>query len=169
MELKGSNDNSNSGNSPIEISKKAPLSDHFDLTAFYPTPERPVITDSLPENVERTLIEAEAAYSAGLYTAAASCYRKSMERATKALLPDAKGMLNARIRQIEKDGLLPRAMIELLDQVRIFANEAVHDDEVDPTKEDCAGAREFCQLFLTYAFSLPAKIDVAKKKATEPS
>lgn len=67
-------------------------------------------------------------------------------------------MLNARIRQIEKQSLLPQALIDLLDQVRIFGNATMHEDEYDPTKEDCDAARDFAHLFFTYTFSLPAMI-----------
>ncbi|KJS41124.1 MAG: hypothetical protein VR71_20050 [Roseovarius sp. BRH_c41] len=73
-------------------------------------------------------------------------------------------MLNKRIRQLETEGLLPHSMIELLDQVRLFGNTSMHEDDEDPTKEDCSAARDFCDLFLTYAFSLPAKVAAAKSK-----
>ncbi len=122
------------------------------------------IAENVPERVLRPLTEAEKAFRAGLFSAAGACYRKAMERSVKEIDPSAKGMLNARIRSVEKAKKLPESMIELLDQVRLFGNEAMHEDDLDPTKEDCEAARDFAHLFLTYAFSLPAMIDVAKQK-----
>ena len=130
-----------------------------------PKPDEPRIASDISDQVRVPLREAENAFSAGLFSVAASCYRKSMERATKEIDPDATGMLNARIRKIERDGQLPSAMIDLLDQVRLFGNEAMHEDDIDPTQEDCVAAREFAHLFLTYAFSLPAKIARAQGTA----
>jgi hypothetical protein len=148
--------------SPISTSQSARISAEFSLTDFIPNPPKPDIADDIPENVKTPLLEAEIAYASGMYSAAGSCYRKAMERAAKHINADAKGMLNKRIRDIEKDGLLPPAMIELLDQVRLFGNEAMHEDDFDPSKDDCTAAREFSKLFLTYAFSMPAKINRAK-------
>lgn len=138
--------------------------DENDVTASFPLPEKSRIASSIPENVEKSLGEAEDSYRFGLYSAAGSCYRKAMERSLKHLNPDEEGMLNRRIRSLEKSGEIPKSMIELLDQVRLFGNETMHDDDFDPTKEDVSAAREFAHLFLTYAFSMPAQVEAAKQK-----
>lgn len=82
----------------------------------------------------------------------------------KDICPNAKGSLYSRIREMESEGLLPSSLIELLDHVRIFGNTSLHDDD-DPSKEDCSTARDFADLFLTYSYSLPAKISAAKAEA----
>nr|WP_296430652.1 DUF4145 domain-containing protein [Roseovarius sp. BRH_c41] len=141
-----------------------PITRSFDLRFVSPSKAQPRIPSDIPENVKKPLQEAEQAYAVGLYSAAGSCYRKTVERAVKKIKPDLSGMLNKRIRQLETEGLLPHSMIELLDQVRLFGNTSMHEDDEDPTKEDCSAARDFCDLFLTYAFSLPAKVAAAKSK-----
>ena len=129
-----------------------------------PAPAKPNVPDNIPDNVATPYLEAEHSFAAGHYSAAGSCYRKAMERSLKHIDPNLKGMLNQRVRLLEKNGLLPIGMIELLDQIRLFGNTSMHEDDFDPTKADCEAAREFSQLFLTYAFSLPKKVANAKTK-----
>ena len=147
---------------------ESPFLSDIDLKSCYPANPEPEIPDSIPQNVVVPLTEAEHSFAAGHYSAAGSCYRKAMERSLKHLDPELKGMLNQRIRELEKKGLLPTGMIELLDQVRLFGNSTMHEDDFDPTSEDCTAAREFSQLFLTYAFSLPSKVLAAKAKLSKP-
>ena len=132
----------------------------------YPTPPQPRIPASIPENVSLPLLEAEGSFTDGRYSAAGSCYRKAIERAIRHIDPQISGMLNKRIRKLEERKLIPHSMIDLLDQVRLFGNTSMHEDEEDPTEEDCAAARDFADLFLTYAFSLPEKVRAAKEKLT---
>jgi len=148
---------------PSDQAKKGRISDIFKIQAFHPEPSKLRIASEIPENVKTSMTEAEKAFAAGLYSAAGSCYRKAIERAVKHINPNGTGMLNKRIREIEKDGLLPSAMIELLDKVRLFGNASMHEDDFDPTKGDCEAARDFADLFLTYAFSLPAMIIAASE------
>lgn len=154
---------------PIKYGEGNRISSRYFIATFEPKVSEPLIPESIPENVLVPLTEAEKSFAIGLFSAAGSCYRKAIERAVKHINPSVSGMLNKRIREIEKDGLLPHAMIDLLDQVRIFGNSSMHEDDVDPTKEDCIAARDFCQLFLNYAFTLPARIEKAKIANSPPA
>lgn len=154
-----------SGHDAIHLAGLTEYNDKLRLVRFLPEQPKPKIAPAIPENVKKPLLEAEHAFAAGLFSAAGSCYRKTVERALKALDPDLSGMLNKRIRTLETKGILPHSMIELLDQVRLFGNSSMHEDDFDPTRDECAAAREFCDLFLTYAFSLPAKVSAAKGTA----
>lgn len=138
-----------------------------DIVETFPKKTGPRLTEATPENVLKPYIEAEKSFESGLFSAAASCYRKAMERAVRHVNPDATGMLNARIRGLEKLQILPHHMIELLDQVRLFGNSSMHEDDEDPTYEDCEAAREFAYLFLRYAFTLPAMVADAKAKQSK--
>lgn len=149
---------------PLDFGRKLNLSDRFQVFSFEPKAAESRIADNIPENVESAMTEAEKSFQLSLFGAAAACYRKAIERAVKHLHPEGKGMLNARIREIEKKGLMPEAMIGLLDEVRVFGNATMHEEDYDPNKEDCTVAREFVHLFLTYGFSLPAMIASAKAK-----
>lgn len=149
---------------PSRFGEAKSISSRYEVRYAFPALKEPEIPNSIPENVKGPLLEAEHSFLDGRYSAAGSCYRKAVERAVKAIDPNIDGMLNARIRKLEQRGLLPHAMIELLDQVRLFGNHAMHEDDIDPSKEDCAAARAFCELFLRYAFTLPAMVDAAKQK-----
>ncbi len=149
---------------PMELSKSKPLSESFFWVEHHPSNVTSTIPEAIPDNVKRPLQEAEDCFRSGHYGASASSYRKAMERSIKHLDPDAKGMLYSRIRGLEKKGIFPQSLIELLDEVRLFGNSALHEDDEDPDKDDVSAAREFAQLFLTYAFSLPDKVEKAKKR-----
>lgn len=149
----------------IEWGSKHQLKERFKLKDWFPTNVSDSLPSGIPENVIKPLSEAELSLDDKRFSAAASCYRKSLERAVKHLDNGIDGMLNTRIRKLEAQKVLPHSMIELLDLVRLFANEAMHEDDIDPTEEDCIAAREFCHLFFTYAFSLPEKVANAKAKA----
>ena len=153
------------GQGPIHAGAANPLDKTYLLRFTSPKAEAPRVPREIPATVVRPLVEAEKAFKMELFSAAGSCYRKSIERALLAVDPNLSGMLNKRIRELEESGLLPHSMIELLDQVRLFGNASMHDDDEDPTKDDCSAAREFCHLFFTYAFTLPAKVADAKAKA----
>lgn len=133
------------------------------LNEQFPQLPSPNKIENLPPNVAHIYVEAENCFASGSFSAAGSCYRKTIERSLKHLDTSLTGMLNQRIRALEKQNVIPAAMIELLDQVRLFGNESMHEDDYDPKQEDCSAAREFCELFLTYVFALPQKIENAKQ------
>jgi hypothetical protein len=123
---------------PSRFGQGNKISDRYSVVAIFPRNSEPEIPKFIPKNVETPLLEAEHCFIEGRFSAAASCYRKAIERSLKAIDPEIKGMLNSRIRSLEARGVIPHTLIELLDQVRLFGNEAMHEDEIDPTKEDCS-------------------------------
>nr|WP_255599322.1 DUF4145 domain-containing protein [Hasllibacter sp. MH4015] len=151
------------GAGPIENAKQEDGITKYTLVGFYPKPPEPKLAAHIPEKVSVPLAEAEECFIAGHFSAAGSCYRKAIERAVRILDSAGKGMLNSRIRKIEKERSLPKSLVDLLDEVRLFGNDAIHDD-LDPTKEDCDAARDFADLFLTFTFSLPARIEHVRSK-----
>lgn len=148
--------------SPSAFAKGDRLFDRFQLVRQFPRYVETLLPDGTPENVRKPLVEATESLRDGRYSAAAACFRKAIERSLKHIDPELEGRLHLRIRQLAKSSALPQAMIDLADQVRLLGNHAMHEDDIDPTKEDCAAAKEFCELFLTYVFSLPLKIEAAR-------
>ncbi len=135
----------------------------FSIIASYPQKPIPQIAQYIPENVERTLNSAEAAYLGKIYDGAAGLYRKAMERALKGITEE-KGMLAAQIKKCSENGLIPTAMAEWLDHVRLYGNDAIHEEDFEPTKEEVEDAREFAHLFLVYTFTMPEKVRLASIK-----
>jgi hypothetical protein len=150
--------------SPSEFGVKGVIEARYRVLDFHPEVKQSDVPESIPENVHSAFSEAEIAFSRGLFSSAGACYRKALERAVKSLHPDGKGTLHARIKELKGENLLPKTLIDLLDRVRILGNQSVHDEDIDPTKEDCEIARNFARLFLIYTFSLPAQVNAFSTK-----
>lgn len=125
-----------------------------------PRPQTPDTLPDLPVDVANAFNEAEDNRTGKRWSSAAVMYRKAIERGLKHKFPEGKGMLNARIRDLEGKNALPHSLVELLDEVKFLGNDGAHDD--DPTAADVAAGAEFTRLFLTYTFVLPAQIAAAQ-------
>lgn len=130
-----------------------------------PQPPKPDLPEHLPDRVMRPFLEAEKAFSQGLWGSAAASYRKAVERAITPLLLSEKPvrMLGPKIGLLAKTNLLPPAMLDWIRIVKDDANFALHDDDLDFDKrEDIEPAREFAFTLLTYLFTLPEKVRIAR-------
>jgi len=141
----------------------------LDLRAkkIWQAPEIPKseLPDHLPENVVRPLIEAETAFSHGLWGAAAASYRKTVERAVTPLIDGDTNRkeLGKKLGMLEKQGTLPEAMLEWIRVVKDQGNFALHDNDYDfDAKDQIEPAREFTITLLTYLFTLPEKVRLAR-------
>lgn len=130
------------------------------LKRVYPTPPNSKTIYGLPAAIEGALHSAEQSFSDKNLPAAGAMYRRTVERAVRHFSPGETGMLHKRIRAIEKAQSLPTALIDLLDQVKLFGNDAIHDD-IDPTLDEITDARDFTHLFLEYTFALPKRVEDA--------
>jgi len=94
-------------------------------------------------------------------------YRKAVELTVKDLNPEGTGMLNARIRQLQKKEAVPDTLINLLDTVKFLGNEGAHEED-PPSAEDVERGRDFTRLFLVYSYELPARVSAALAKEGSP-
>lgn len=125
----------------------------------------PSVPPHLPDAIERAFLDAEKAFSQGIWSLAAGGYRKAVERAISPLLgEDAKGkMLGPKIGMLERTDLLPPAMLDWIRIVKDDGNFALHDDDQDfDSREEVEPAREFAFTLLTYLYSLPEKVRIAR-------
>lgn len=130
-----------------------------------PEAPRPNTPDHLPDRILRPFLEAEKAFSHGLWGAAAASYRKAVERGISPWIgkPEKTRMLGPRLGDLEKSGILPPAMLDWIRIVKDDGNFALHDDEHDfDTREQVEPAREFAFTLLTYLYSLPEKVRIAR-------
>lgn len=139
-------------------------SSRFDIIDIVPEPRAPVIPEHVPDRVAAKMLEAEELFLSGKLTACALAYRSAMERALKQMFPDDKGTLYARIQKAETEKRFPKAMIDWLKEVKAFGNDAAHEYDWDATPEDAEAARDFANLFLTYAYTMPERVQLARKK-----
>lgn len=127
------------------------------------TPE--LIPDHLPNNVRRALLDAEKALNHGLYSPAAGYYGKAVDRAITPLLknPPARAMLGQKLALLADMALLPTAMIDWINLIKDDRNFALHDDDRDfDNAEEIEPTREFTQMLLTYLYTMPEKVKIAR-------
>jgi len=98
--------------------------------------------------------------------AAAIMFRRCIEMATKTI-PDApkSGNLKERIDKLPADLATP-AMKDWAHHIRLDANEATHEVE-EFSEEDAKKLQVFTEMFLTYAFTLPAMLKRAKGEVSQ--
>lgn len=101
--------------------------------------------------------------------AAAIMFRRSIEIAVKIVDPKApKGTnLKDRIDRLADDVATP-AMKDWAHKIRLDANDATHEIE-DYSLEDAKQLHEFAEMFLTYAFTLPATLKRANPTDPKPA
>ncbi|WP_164743070.1 DUF4145 domain-containing protein [Mesorhizobium sp. Z1-4] len=89
--------------------------------------------------------------------AAAMLYRRSIDIAIREKHPEIKGNLAPRIAKLAEKGLIPPAMKEWADQIRLIGNDGAHEPE-GVTKEDLAPMRGFTEAFLRYFITIPFEV-----------
>lgn len=62
--------------------------------------------------------------------------------------------------------MIPEAVATWAHEIRGIGNGAAHDAE-EPSKDEVDAAAEFVEAFLTYAYTMPAKIANRKSKQAE--
>ncbi|MCK3657257.1 hypothetical protein A4G18_00605 [Pasteurellaceae bacterium Pebbles2] len=128
--------------------------------AWFPEPPISVAPQYLPVDVERKFLAGEKIYfqtkhDENLVEFAGTAYRSALEQALKYLDDNSDKNLNRRINHLVKTQVLVKSMGDFAHTIRSLGNEATHNeisaDELDKL-------RLFTQLFLQYAFTLPAMI-----------
>jgi hypothetical protein len=130
----------------------------------YPSLMQPKVPDDVPDNIRSAFVSGlNNLKLSGGANAAAIMFRRSIELAAKKLRPDGKGDLKQRITDLSDDLITP-AMKDWAHHIRLDGNDATHDEE-EFSKEDAATLHVFAEMFLTYAFTLPAMLKRATGKA----
>ncbi|WP_182058294.1 DUF4145 domain-containing protein [Pantoea sp. ME81] len=138
---------------PLIVNK----SNKFKVTDLYP--EAPTIEspNSTPERASKFFIEAKEDFARGRYETSAMNCRKVIDIATKTLHVGAEDKLVRRISALRQTGLITQEMADWAHIVRIDTNGAVHSDE-EFESEEVDQLLKFTEVFLTYAFTLPALV-----------
>jgi len=100
------------------------------------------------------------------YESASTSFRRTLELALKSLGRTEKTLF-AKIKGMAKDGLIPESMESLATAIRLGGNEPTHDFPLpdDQAKEEALALSEFTELFLMYAFTLPARVAARQARA----
>lgn len=134
----------------------------FELEMTWPLPSLPEAPASLPPSVERAFIQAEKnRMMPDCEEAAATMYRRSLDLALKEAFPEEKGMLDAKLKKLVQQKMLPEAIGKWAHEVRLIGNDGAHDLEgVDLVA--LLDARAFIDTVLKYLFTLPAQIEARR-------
>ncbi|WP_142440771.1 DUF4145 domain-containing protein, partial [Escherichia coli] len=123
-----------------------------------------------PPVADRTFVEAKEDLQRRRYDTVVILCRRVLDISTKKLLGDEAGKesLSQRIQMIYKKGLITEQMKEWAHIVRIDANKAVHTDEVF-TPIEASQILSFTEMFLVYAFTLPAMVEARREQKRSDS
>ncbi len=139
------------------------------ITQIWPEIPKPNIPESLPNAVERALLQAETNFhQSGHEEAAAVMYRKALEGALKQMAPEIKGTLASRIDQLAKNGKLTNDLADWARQVKNLGNDGAHEiDAIE--RSEVESLRGLTTMVLTYLFTLPEQVRVLRQGHAAPA
>ena len=140
-----------------------PRSIGYKIDRVYPRTEQ-TIPEHVSVEIRQNYEEAMDSLQRQKWTSAAMMFRKILDRATKELDQSlAELNLFKRIETLVERRDLTPAMRDLATIIRLDGNEANHDE--DPDEATAHQLQGFTELFLTYAFTLPKRVEQHKEKA----
>ncbi|WP_223825610.1 DUF4145 domain-containing protein [Enterobacter hormaechei] len=148
-----------------EVDLVIPRSENpYELMAVYPEPSVHVAPESTPKRAADSFIESKDNLQRGKYDTSVMLCRKTIDIATRTLLgEDSKDeKLVQRISMLHAKGLITEQMKNWAHIVRFDSNGAVHSDE-EFSKEEAEELIGFTEVFLIYAFQLPAMVSSRKQ------
>ena len=118
-----------------------------------------LVPEHVDEEIAADFEEAVANLKGGRFTSAGIMFRRVLERATVALDPSSQtDNLYTRIEKLAKASVISQELQESATIIRIEGNTAAHGAREEFTSETAEQLHQFTELFLTYAFTLPAKV-----------
>jgi hypothetical protein len=138
----------------------------WEILEIWPKPLQVVAPQFTPPDIARLYTQAHSAKNRGEREAAGFVFGKTIEVSIKAIAPNSKGSLAARIDQLAESGNLSPDVQKWAHEVRIVRNDAVHE-LTEPSEADIAEMAEFVEAFLIFVFTMPKKYELrtSRKKA----
>lgn len=134
-------------------------SKRFYVQNIFPKPEPIQIPEHIPAHIAENYIDAEYSFQGRRWNAAAMAYRRVIELMTKDKLPEIKGNLADRINKLS----VTDEIKEWSHELRFIGNDAAHDVE-NLGEEDARAAANLTYYILTYIYTLPTQIQLAREK-----
>lgn len=144
--------------------------DYLDMRPrkIWPAPPTPRVPDAVPGLIGKLFLEAADNLHRGHADSAAPVLRRIVEISLKALHPAGKGSIYDRIGNLPPEIGVTPSMKKWAHQVRLLGNVGAHEEtavDADDTRDMLA----FVEMFLIYAFELPARIAKRTPPAAEPA
>ncbi|MBB5443264.1 MULTISPECIES: DUF4145 domain-containing protein [unclassified Paraburkholderia] len=128
--------------------------------AMYPEPTVPTAPPDTPDEIAEPFIEAQDNLKRNKRETCEMLCRKVLDIATRRLKPDINNF-NARINALREDGTITPAMADWAHIVRMDGNGSTHSEE-KTTPERARELVGFTEMFLIYAFALPAMVEARR-------
>jgi hypothetical protein len=130
----------------------------YQLLEVYPKRELAVAPEAVPEAASRAFVEGVENLADGRYTSAIAMFRRALDVGLKQFPSDIEAWrLEKRIDKLADAGAITKDMQTWAHKIRLEGNEAVHELD-NPSKEQATELKLFTELFLTYLFTLPARV-----------
>lgn len=129
---------------------------------LYPQGKTASITD-LPPSVHRTHDSAAASFERGLYEPCLIMCRKCLEAVCREF-GTTKGNLKEQLDALRAAGNIDDRLRDWAHQLRLIGNDAAHDLDLVPNRDDAKDALEFTEAILLYAFSLRRRFEKFKAR-----
>ena len=148
-----------------------PFHEGFLPRAVYPEPQQLEAPEHVPDQIAADYIEAADNLRALRWTSAGMMSRRVLTQATARLAPDGVSFrgtsLYDRINTLAEHQLITPAMREWAHAIRLGGNEAAHPDELEGREfspDEADDLKEFTELFLIYAFTLPERVRMNRER-----
>jgi Domain of unknown function (DUF4145) len=139
----------------------------FNSGGSYPTPAPSKVPPQVPAPIDSYFLQASDALKRGHYDASGAMSRKVVDVSTQQLLGDESKKYNnikSRIDALMKNSTITPDLGEWAHEVRLGGNDAAHDE--DPyQKPEAEELLDFAELYLTYVYTLPKRLEGRKAKA----
>ena len=139
-----------------------PRDGYFSELSVHPSPHQTDAPTHVPKQIAREFEEALDNLQRNNWTSAGMMFRRVLQRATSSLAPKGtdftKMRLVERIDALEEKRSITPAMKAWAHNIRLEGNDATHDEAEEFSEQRARGMKDFTELLLIYAFSLPARI-----------
>lgn len=136
------------------------------VISIYPEQKKVTAPLYLSDIVSKNFKEAKELFNQKYFNPSAMTSRRTIDLATKELLPTDTGMLNGRIKNLLINNIITQQLSEWADIIRLDGNSANHAFE-DFTEEQAGQLLDFTEMFLMYAFTLPKMVAIKRESSNE--
>jgi hypothetical protein len=122
------------------------------------------ISNEIPLDISKILLEAKITYSAQCYRASAVMSRRTLEAITVEK-GEVNGRLAERIENLKAKGILDKNLADWSTEIRLIGNTGAHFDPIsDVAKEDAKQIILFIEELIKYVYIMPAEIAKRRNK-----
>lgn len=136
------------------------------VISIYPEQKQVTVPLYLSDIVSKNFKEAKELFNKKYFNQSGMTSRRVIDLSTKELLPEHKGQLNGRIKQLLEKGVITKQLSDWADIIRLDGNSAIHDSD-DFSEEEARQLLDFTEMFLMYAFTLPKMVEIKRESPDE--